>query len=984
MKNFTLLICCVYLPPNLISNRLQAFIDRFIESVSLAHTHSPTAVMILGDLNTGNVYLDTATYNHSGITLFDHKLNNAAQMLSLTQLITQPTRINNNISNLRDLIYTDNTDIILDSGTLSAFSNLDHFPIYASLRTDLIPQDTETAYKVIWDYTKLDSDLLTRLLIDTDWEQILDNDLTTATNQFISAILSAAKASIPQTKIKARQRRQPWVTSELLRNIRKRDRLFRHAQKTHTSYDWDRWKYQRNMVTATSKRLKQLHIQKQVHKLLEHKRDPYKYHQTLREITGRAHDDYIPPLEGPDGDLLTDDLEKATLFNNYFASQATLDVMDTQCIPTNNAQDIPVPRLGEIKTSPNEVLKILNFLDPNKSTGPDDIPVKILKLTALIIAEPLSELYNKSLSSGSYPEQFKEANIRPIFKNKGSPSDYTCYRPISILSSLSKVLEKIVYKRIYSHLSEHSLLTDRQSGYRHNHSTEQQLIYLTHNMYKSLDTGRDFTAIYLDISKYFDKIWHTGLLHKCKQDFGITDTLLDWLTSYLHDRTQRVKINSKYSTTQIINAGCPQGSVLGPLLALMYLDGLAGRTKNDILFFADDTSLYASHSTSDFDEIQSSLQHDLDEIYKYGREWAITFNTKKTVQQTFSRRQQHTPPMLTFGGDPIPIHDNHTHLGLTLSKDLRFHHHINTICKKVQKTLSPLYPIAQYIPRPILDQIYKTYIRPHFDYCDTVYDGHITIYDATRLETLQNRAGRLVTGTLFRTPTHKLLSDLGWNTLSTRRQMHKLTLYHTFNSTQHQTPAYVKSLIPNTRVQNTGRTLRNANTHTTIPNRTTSFQNSFFPSTCKLWNKIPESVRSLPRPSFRRAITERLGVSDPPPYYAFGSKIGNVLHTRLRMEMSHLNSHLFQIHKHTTTECSCGHPVENVRHFILFCKNYAHQRCTLFQNISNTLKIAFETLTPTHKLSILLHGESLDSEGGCKVAFHFQNFILSSHRFITI
>ena len=132
-----------------------------------------------------------------------------------------------------------------------------------------------------------------------------------------------------------------------------------------------------------------------------------------------------------------------------------------------------------------------------------------------------------SLSQGIYPSNFKEANIKPIFKNKGSPSDYTCYRPISILSSLSKVFEKIVFKGIYSHLLNHSLLNDKQSGYRRSHSTEQQLLYLTHNLYKSLDMGRDFTAIYLDISKYFDKIWHDGLLYKSKHDFGITDSLFD-------------------------------------------------------------------------------------------------------------------------------------------------------------------------------------------------------------------------------------------------------------------------------------------------------------------------------------------------------------------------------------------------------------------------------------------------------------------------
>ena len=379
--------------------------------------------------------------------------------------------------------------------------------------------------------------------------------------------------------------------------------------------------------------------------------------------------------------------------------------------------------------------------------------------------------------------------------------------------------------------------------------------------------------------------------------------------------------------------------------------------------------------------VQLSLQHDLDEIYKYGREWAITFTTSKTVQQTFSHRQQYTPPTLTFGGDPIPIHDNHTHLGMTFLKDLRFHHHINTICNKVHKTLSPLYPIAQYIPRPILDQIYKTYIRPHFDYCDTVYDGHMTIHDASRLEILQNRAARLVTGTLFRTPTDKLLLDLGWDKLSIRRRIHKLRLYHTFNNTNHQTPDYIRTIMPHTRAENTGRALRNANSHTMKPNRTTSYQQSFFLSTSKLWNHLHESIRSLSYPSFKRAITERLGVPRPPAYYALGSKTGNILHSRLRTEMTHLNSHLFQLQKHTTAECSCGHPVENVRHFILSCPNYSAHRIQLVENISKIIGIDFNDLSPTYQLHLLLHGGTMDDEGGCALAYHFQNFVIFVHKF---
>lgn len=293
----------------------------------------------------------------------------------------------------------------------------------------------------------------------------------------------------------------------------------------------------------------------------------------------------------------------------------------------------------------------------------------------------------------------------------------------------------------------------------------------------------------------------------------------------------------------------------------------------------------------------------------------------------------------------------------------------------------PLYPIAQYIPRDILDQIYKTYTRPHFDLYDTVYDGHLTVHDAYRLETLQNRAGRLVTGALFRTSTDNLLQDLGWTKLKTRRQIHKLSLYQSFNDPKHRTPDYILSMLPDTRAQNTGRILRNASTHTTLSNRTSSFQKSFFVSTIKQWNNLPESFRTLSHTSFKRALTKQLGMPKPPAFHAFGSKAGNIIHTRLRTGMSLLNSHLFQIQKRPSPYCSCGDFIEDTRHFTLFCSNHTLARNKLFQNISRILNIEFDNLAPRVQLNLLLRGETLSCEESREVAYCFQNFLLNSRRF---
>ena len=172
-------------------------------------------------------------------------------------------------------------------------------------------------------------------------------------------------------------------------------------------------------------------------------------------------------------------------------------------------------------------------MDLNKSSGNDNIPAKLLKMSAIIIKTPLTKLFNMSLSQGTLPSSWKKAIIHPIFKKKGSNSDPVNYRPISLLPCISKVLEKIVFKKIYQHLTENGLLSEKQSGYRPKHSTQIQLIHFINSLYSALDQGNDFTAIYLDISKCFNKIWHRGLLFKCEKQCGLTGILLNWLTIFL-------------------------------------------------------------------------------------------------------------------------------------------------------------------------------------------------------------------------------------------------------------------------------------------------------------------------------------------------------------------------------------------------------------------------------------------------------------------
>ena len=447
LPEVTLLISCIYLPPNLSSERLNFFIDNFNEATFQTATLSDTATFILGDFNTGNIFLDEKYQKHNGITPFDYALKNSIDMANLRQIITQPTRINNNSENLRDLVLT-NCSTIVESGTLSSFSQLDHFPVYASIDLAMPKEKQEPKYTNIWDYSKMDAPLLTSLLLNTDWESILNNDVDTATEHFVSALHAAATASIPVKRKRQSPHQKPWLTAELRRGIRKRDRLFKIAKQTPTDFNWERWKFQRNRVTQLNKQLKGEHLQSQVKKLTLQNQSSHNYHQTLRTLTGKGRDDDIPPLHSTDGNIVNDDFEKASLLNKHFARQSTLDLPQPRQPIPNNQNPSPVPSIENITTSENEVLRILNALNVNKSTGPDGIPVKLLKLTALLISGPLARLFNMSLASGKFPEVFKKAHVKPIFKNKGSPSAFLATGQSAFYRPCRKSLKKL-YTKMY-------------------------------------------------------------------------------------------------------------------------------------------------------------------------------------------------------------------------------------------------------------------------------------------------------------------------------------------------------------------------------------------------------------------------------------------------------------------------------------------------------------------------------------------------------
>ena len=974
----TIVISTVYLPPSLTAAQHNDFLQKLNDSVADAQRLSADCIVILGDFNAGSNFLTQQFTNHSPISSFEHKLKDEIISLDMQQLITEPTRLSNNVANLRDLIIVSNPLIVKRSGIMSPFSKIDHFPVFLTLNVTPPSRTIET--RQLWDYRRMDSDKLVRRILDTDWDSVLDGDIDSATTKLTETLLNAANEAIPRRQVMTKNYDKPWVTADLKKQIRKRDRLFRLARKRDTDSDWNRWRRQRNMTTDLNKRLKDSYVQNQAHKLLETKHNAHKYHNILKDMIGKKRKQSIPPLIDSNGSPVIDDIEKANILNHFFADQTKLDTTDKRP-PNIDPPAHPPPQLQEVQVTEPEVLKALNSLKVNKSTGPDEIPTKLLKMTALLIAAPLTKLFNKILQAGLYPTSWKIATVTAIYKRKGSSSDPSNYRPISLLSCLSKVLEKLVFGKIYKHLTDNNILPDKQSGYRPGHSTQMQLLYLTHQLYSALDQNLDFTTVYLDIRKYFDRIWHEALLLKCEFHCGITGTLLHWLKSYLSDRSQIVKIGNAFSKPQKLSAGVPQGSVLGPLLALIYLSDLSDTTVNDILYYADDSTLYTSHP-HDSPLHQSSLQQDLDTILRFGTDWAISFSGPKTIQQTFTTKQEKRAPQLSFDGQRIQPVPSHKHLGLTLSTDLRFHDHVNTVIKTINSQLGPVYAVAKFLPRKVLCDIYKTYIQPHFDYCDVIYDCNISIADTTRLQTLHNRIARLITGTMKRSSTDRLLDELGWVRLQTRRKMHRLTYFHRLFYNNPPLPSYICSILPDKRCNTVDVTLRNASSLTTCKTRLSSFHKSFVPSTTRLWNQLPESVRQTrPENSFGKLIRGQFGNLPPPEFYSEGTKIGNILHTQLRVGLSPLNAHRYATFNDIPTPaCLCGFHHENTKHFVLFCPRYSQARTRMLKSVE-LFAPDFNLFTLQQKIDALLFGNGIKVIYQTRVAELFQTFLLRSKRF---
>lgn len=682
---------------------------------------------------------------------------------------------------------------------------------------------------------------------------------------------------------------------------------------------------------------------------------------TLKSFISPSCRSSIPTLE-KDGHIYDDDTDKANILNNFFRDQSLLDDHNT-IVP--NIEPFTDSVFSTLVITPAEVESVMKTLPLGKAVGQDGINNRVLREMAHILSYPLSSLINQSLRLGFFPDIWKDALVCPVFKG-GDPALVSNYRPISLLSCLEKIPERVVFKHLYNHFHDNNILTPLQSGFIPGDSTTNQLTYLYNSFSKALDSGKEVRVVFCDVSKAFDRVWHHGLITKLRAA-GVSGSLLSWLSNYLCNRRQRVTLPGTHSHWNYLHSGVPQGSILGPLLFLLYINDIVKEIGSNIRLFADDTSL--SIVVENPVAAAEILNSDLAKIVNWAKDWLVTFNPVKTETLLISRKRlQPAHPPLFMLNQQITEVNCHKHLGLYFSNDGSWHKHIDYIKEKAWSRINVMRKLKFQLDRRALEIIYISFIRPILEYGNEIWDN-CTQYEKDDIEKIQIEAARISTGATKLVSIENLYSEIGWDTLESRRKKQKLTLF--YKMVNNLTPQYLSNIVPMNITETTPYNLRNANDIRTISARTSQHFNSFLPSAIRDWNSLTEDQRNS-----NTVSSFKLHLSQPtitvPKYFYLGDRRSQILHTRLRTKCSSLNYEIYLKNLTDSPLCRCG-SIENSHHYFLQCRFYNQQRCELLNNVSQFCHISVD---------ILLFGDSsLSADANKKIFLAVQKFIRDTKRF---
>ena len=938
------LFCSMYRPPK----KPIFYWDLIDQSLENARSTGINHIFLLGDLNCNQLQPN-------------NKLSTIFAKYNLTQQIKVPTYTKGTSHKCLDIIATNSTDFIDSTGTMPP-STSNHKPIYAILKLE--KPKLRTYKRQIWLTKNVDWDKLNDELQNQNWEETLkQKDLNSMLSCWTKTFINIAQNHIKRIYVTVRPSECKWMTNEIRRLIRIRNRLHTKAKKKNTTHSWEKHKKTRNKLKEMIKKAKENYNHRVTEQINQGgKTNPRVWWSLVKQYYSKnaATKSQNKPLI-VDGNTISNDEDKANALNNFFVEQTKLN--------TNGASPPTIPtkhhsNLNTINIKASTVKDMIDIINVNKSCGPDPISSIILKKTSHSISPILAKLFNYSIKSSIFPDAWKLAHVVPIHK-KGDESQCKNFRPISLLPCLSKVFERCVFKDIFNYLHVNNRISKLQAAYSPCNSTEFQLLELYHLIAKAMDEKKIVRFVFCDVSKAFDRVWHEGLIEKLR-GIGIGGGLLKWFRSYLSNRKQRVVINGTMSTTLRLHAGVPQGSILGPLLFLIYINDICDVVKTNIRLYADDSILFATGTNQQ--TIAEELNQDLARITKWAQDWMVTFNPNKTESLILSRKQTNNIPPLLMNHIPILEVRSHKHLGCHLDNNMKWNTHINDTVTKANRRVDILRGLKHNFNRKTLETLYKSFIRPILEYAHTIWNN-CTAEQKQKIESVQLAALRAITGGIRGTSHANLYLETGFTTTYDRRERNCLIMFYKIY--HGQTPAYLHNLLPPKVQSRHNYDVRSKLSLTTYKCNNTAYQQTFFPKQVKKWNELDSSIKFI---GSLQDFKKKLRESDKkvPKHYYTGVRKWQLIHTRMRLGCSPLRDDLHTMKIIDISDCDCGHHCEDVYHFFFVCPNYAHIR-NIFHNIHPSIQ---------HTVSNFLYGKKTASLKINQSLFEtVQTFIKLSNRF---
>lgn len=693
------LVCFLYRNPSAIGD----WYDDLIEMIDTVYKCKPHAdILLLGDFN---IDLLKPQPRWDGIV----------SSLGFKQLITLPTRVTETSSTLLDHIYSNNHSSVLNA-SLADLSISDHSPIFCT-KTTKMPKSNHKGHTVISfrSFKNFDRDSFLSDLNVARFDQVFNHTVPDqALECWYDTLLPIINKHAPIKKMRVKHPKlPPWMSNKITEAMDQRDLLKKAKQ-------FQDYKTARNRLKNMVRDSKKAYF----NKLVENNRDISQIWRALNSLIrgSTSNSTQIPRHLTPD------------IFNSHFSSVATSLSNPDNASPNNsdnlslyckqktaNKAPFQIPPIAV-----HELGRLISQLQNKKSSGPDEISNHLLKLSLPYTVDSLTYIFNLCIQRNTFPQALKKAKVIPLPKSKNT-SDVSNYRPISLLSVLSKLLERHIHINLTKYMDRLALFHPLQSGFRSNHSCSTALSLLTDKCLSAINSSQLSGVVYLDFSKAFDLVDHKILLNKLSLYLNGSDSL-SFFQSFLENRSQQVYVHGAYSREESVLYGVPQGSVLGPILFCIYVNDLPLHFSDNSVechMLADDTTLRTQNRR--LENIQQSLQHTLRDISQWCSENNMVLNPLKSKSMVITTRQKHQlSPLsldLTINGNSIEKVSEHKLLGVIIDDKLRWHSHIEHLCKRVSRNLFLLSKLQSVITLDARKMFYNAHIKPHIDYASVIWDG---------------------------------------------------------------------------------------------------------------------------------------------------------------------------------------------------------------------------------------------------------------------